>query len=283
MTDRTYQQQTEAITADKTGRVIPRSALRRQQIDLTAALVERPFRLQGDFLYADSNSTGVATVKLNNTSEDPIPMLSQASVEGLPFRDVFVSCAAQPGLVLNLWYGYQVKMRPPQQSVVISGGVSVLQTSFVQAQGPDQASSLQNAWVVAVNAGPVGGNLSFAGIENANGSGKRIYVDVINIRSSLADQVVVAQRPNLTGAGAAGMALQKKLTGGAASANTSRQGTQAAPLGGAVQTDEFQLAAQGRERRIYPNPWIVDPNSGIFLQAQVVNSLLALIMEGREY
>src|SRR5207245_11308728 len=117
------------------------TARRSQQIRLDNALVEQPFRLQGDFLYADNNSTGVATIKLNNTSEDPIPMLSQASVEGIPFRDVFVSAAAQAGLVLNLWYGYQARMRPPQSVVQVIG----LATAAGAPQGADLVVSTNHA------------------------------------------------------------------------------------------------------------------------------------------
>jgi hypothetical protein len=123
MPDRTYFEQTDPIRSDKTGRVVELTTLRRVQIKLDNALNEQPFRVPGDFLYADSDSNGRALIKLNNTSEDPMPFIAQAMVEGLPIKNCFVSCAAQPGLVLNLWFGYQARFRPPQNAIATIGSI----------------------------------------------------------------------------------------------------------------------------------------------------------------
>lgn len=133
MTDRTYRDQVDPITGDKRDRVIPVTNLRRIVIALDNALVEQRQQCYGDFLYADSNSTGTITVKLNSTSEDPIPLLAQASVEDHPMKDIFISCAPQAGRVLNLWYGYRARFRPPAQNIATIG--SILNTVSVQDLG----------------------------------------------------------------------------------------------------------------------------------------------------
>jgi len=109
--ERTYHEQVDPITRDKRADVIPRSALRRQQIKLDNALVAQPFRIRGDVIFLDRNSTGIIQVQLNNTSEDLLPMGSGDSIAGLPFEDFFVTSAAQPGLIANMWYGYSARFR----------------------------------------------------------------------------------------------------------------------------------------------------------------------------
>ena len=140
--DRTYRDQVDPITADKRGRVLVPTTLRRIVLALDVALVEERKQCNGDFLYVDTNSTGVITVKLNSTSEDPIPLTAQAAVEGVPMKDVFISCAAQPGKIINLWYGYQARFKPPSQSIATIGSI----TNPVGVQGP---RSLANGPVLA--------------------------------------------------------------------------------------------------------------------------------------
>ncbi|HYS76894.1 MAG TPA: hypothetical protein VEM38_12445 [Burkholderiales bacterium] len=100
--------------------MIPRSALRRQQIKLDNALNAQPFRLRGDVIFLDRNSTGVIQVQLNNTSEDLFPMAAGDGIEALPFEDFFVTSAAQAGLVVNLWYGYSARFKTFLSSTDIS-------------------------------------------------------------------------------------------------------------------------------------------------------------------
>jgi hypothetical protein len=135
--DRTYHDQVDPITADKRSRVIPRSNLRRKQILLDVALNAQVFRIEGDFVFFDSNTTGVGTVQLNNTSEDPWPALALSGIIDMPFQDLFITSAAQAGKVLNLWYGYRARFLNPVQAIATIGSI----IAPVTAQGPRGQSS----------------------------------------------------------------------------------------------------------------------------------------------
>lgn len=124
MRDQTYRDQVDPINADKRDRVIPRSNLRRLVVALDTAMVEQPYRVRGDFIYIDNNSTGTGTLKLNNTSEDPFPVLAQAGLVDMPFQDIFLSSSAQAGKVLNLWYGYRARFLSPSQNIATIGSIT---------------------------------------------------------------------------------------------------------------------------------------------------------------
>ena len=177
------QSQTDYATEDKTKRVLVRTGLRRKQIALDNALVEQPFRLNGDFLYADNLSTGSVTIKLNNTSEDPIPFTSQSSIEGWPIQDVFVSCAAQPGLVLNLWYGWEARIRPPQSVVQVIG----LATAFGAPQGADIPAFGGHVASGENISAALAANVSTVGLSGA--SAHDVYVDKIIVSTTVAGTI----------------------------------------------------------------------------------------------
>lgn len=130
--DTNYRTQVDPFYADKRHRVIPDFPLRRLVLPLDAARVEFLQKLSGDALFVDRLSTGLITVKLNGTSEDPIPLAALDGVEGFPIQDVLISNTAQPGLVINLWYGYQGRIRANSQTLTSIGTI----TNPVGVQGP---------------------------------------------------------------------------------------------------------------------------------------------------
>jgi len=122
--DRFYHDQVDPITADKRNRVIPRSNIRRLVVPLDVAGNDQPYRLRGDFLYADNNTTGNVTCKLNNTSEDPFPLLAQAGLTDMPFEDIYLTWSAQAGKVFNLFYGYKARFASPSQNIATIGSIT---------------------------------------------------------------------------------------------------------------------------------------------------------------
>lgn len=111
MPDQDYYAQTDGSRSDKTQRVHDAVAIRRLQLKLDNATGDQRYLLRGDFLHADSDSTGKVTIKLNNPTEDPIPFGAKATLEGLPIKEVFISWTAQAGLIVNLWFGYHARFR----------------------------------------------------------------------------------------------------------------------------------------------------------------------------
>jgi len=282
VTDRTYQEQTQSITSDKTGRVIPRSALRRLVIKLDNALVESQVRVQGDFLYADSNSTGVATIKLNQTSEDPIPFLAQASVEGFPIRDAFISCAAQPGLILNLWYGYEARIKPPQATVAVTSNPV---TVAGLPQGQDKDTSLGVVFSMFQADGAAVGINSAVQLMNPIGSGKRIYLDESGVYSNVANRQF-QQKISSTALNGNGVnAPVNQLAGsGVASIAQVRFSNGVAPPAATAFDQDTNAVALVYQRRAQPTrPIILDPGQGFFYLNTTQNEGMSAVFKWREY
>ena len=210
---KTWHEQTQYATEDKTSRVLVRSGLRRKVIALDNALVEQQARLNGDFLYADALSTGSITLKLNNTSEDPIPFSSQSSIEEWPIEDVFISCAAQPGKVLNLWYGWRARIRPPQNVVQLLGSVDLTTSAFGVPAQFDKDAFNGHAWYAASTQALVAGQNACLGIANPTGSGKDVYIDRIQASSSIVGSLFV-QSTTDNGLGTDLFAVIKKIADG---------------------------------------------------------------------
>ncbi len=193
--DRSYRDQVDPITRDKRADVIPRSALRRVQIKLDNALAAQSFRLRGDVIFLDRNSTGVIQVQLNNTSEDPFPMAAGDGIEGLPFEDFFVTSAAQPGLVMNVWYGYSVRFRTfLVANDIIDRAARQLgvltQTIAGTPQGLDKVTDANNAFFGRGGSQTGVGQFGALQIFNPVASGKTVYVDATLVESVAGDSIL---------------------------------------------------------------------------------------------
>lgn len=286
--DPTYRGQVDPVTADKRERVIPRSGLRRFQVKLDNALVEQEFTVRGDFLYADSDSTGKITVKLNNTSEDPMPFTAQARVRNYPLEKIYVSCAAQPGLVVNLWYGYAALIDPPQQIVSITGSVVLAQTAAGAPAGDDLIASNGNAFVMGFGINGAAGQFSMLQIFNPVASGKRIYldkIDVLNLGPPGAGTFPTLWKMVAALAGGTLFATNqtnRKLGAAAPSAET-RTLSSAATQGTVIDVQLDVGAVIGYAIAPARGPFILDPGNGLHVMSAGVAQLIEVRYEWREY
>lgn len=121
---RRYHELVDPLTADKRGRIIPAYGVRLYVLDLTTARAAVPLGLKGDVWFCDYNSTGVATIQNNNTSEGAMPALALAGLGNMPFDDLFITHAAQAGLVLNLWVGYGADFIAPTSAIATIGSIT---------------------------------------------------------------------------------------------------------------------------------------------------------------
>jgi hypothetical protein len=279
----TYREQTSYITADKTGQVIPRAGLRRLPLALDVAAVERQVILRGDYLYADSLSTGVITVKLNSTSEDPMPLQAQASVEGFPMKEAFLSWAAQPGLILNLWYGYQGRMRPPQSVVGLAPGTivavgSLPATAAGAPQGGDADSANSKAVIVNLFNAGVAAQVSGVAIANPAASGKTLYIDRLYLSSNLATLILADFEVDTFFTDVSAGAL--KLAPNALS--TARAKSQSNKV---INADSwtFNLTANESRDLVFTRPFVIPAGRCLALQTTVDQCVLNGFAEGREY
>ncbi len=122
--DPDYRRMVDPFTVDKRNRVIPTYGIRKKKILLDVALVQQEFKLLGDFVYVDYNSTGVAECSLNSPSEDAFPLLSLAGVQNIPYEGLYITAAAQAGLFLNLWYGYASQFISPTSAIATIGSIT---------------------------------------------------------------------------------------------------------------------------------------------------------------
>ena len=277
-------EQTGYATGDKTGRVLVRTGLRRKVFALDNAATEQFFRLNGDFLYADHLSTGTITVKLNNTSEDPIPFSSQSMVEGWPIEDVHISWAAQPGLVVNLWYGWQARIRPPQSVVQLSGGISVLQTALNAAQGLDQAVFNGKAMYGAATVGAVAAQNSYVQLFAANN--KQVYVESLWIEGAPAGTAFQIMSDTTVFATNVGAMNNKKLgTGGDGSTlNTLSAAGNPGSVSGIAEIGQIETANK-QLRFVFTTPLLLTTGNaqGLDVKCLTVNQGFTCGYETRSY
>lgn len=160
MQEQNYRDQTRPIEADKRGRIIPQMSVRLLLLDLTAARNEVQFKLEGDFLFADPDSTGRVYVRLNNSAADQWPIVAQGGIQDIPINDVFITHAAQVGSVMRLWYGYRARFLTPAQAISTIGTITnpVNVRDYGTAYGAKftstaflAAAATENVWAAAAN------------------------------------------------------------------------------------------------------------------------------------
>lgn len=110
--------------ADKRGILFPVGNIQAQAVDLTQARIKERIEIQGDFVFADSDSTGTGYLRFNNPSMPAMPFRTNTGVYGFPIKEVFLTNAAQVGKVLNLWYGYGARVIPPNQDITTIGSIT---------------------------------------------------------------------------------------------------------------------------------------------------------------
>lgn len=87
-----------------------------REVNLSFALTDEEFNFPGSVLFADSLSTGTATIKFDSKEAPAFPFKAATGLL-MPFRKFFLSCAAQAGDTLRLWYGFDVGIIPPNQDI----------------------------------------------------------------------------------------------------------------------------------------------------------------------
>lgn len=139
--------------------------------------------IAGNSLYSDQNLLqGVATIHfqdatLGNTSA-PITV-NPGFIAGVPFTQLLIENAAQPGYRLRVFYGVDIDFQPGTGGLVnVSGTVSVMdgakaRTAALQAFSGGISCALLAATYAAVE------------LSNPAGSGKNIYVESLLVSSGV--------------------------------------------------------------------------------------------------
>lgn len=110
---------------DKRSVIWPDANILQQSIALDSAFNPREIEIQGDFVYADSDSTGVLYIKFNGTAFPWIPMRPNFSLSGFPIRRAWIkNTSAQAGKTINLYWGYGARIIPPNQDITSIGSIT---------------------------------------------------------------------------------------------------------------------------------------------------------------
>lgn len=281
--DQRYRDQVSPITADKRDRVIPASNLRKLVLALDNARDNAHYVVHGDFLFADRDSTGSISVRLNSTGEDAWPLTAQDGVEDVPLKEIFVSNDAQAGKVLNLWYGYRARMRAGANSIASIG--SILNPVGLDPEyakyflfGDDETDDNEAFSLGVSQAGVVGQSSQFQ-IKNPAASPNTVYVHrawVQNLAVAANFGVSFHDADLATDAGA-GLSL---ASGGAAAQAHVRSGA------GVAVVNQFRSfsVANGFDREIVFLPAVkLAPGRGIVLTCSAINTAIAGGFVWREY
>jgi hypothetical protein len=100
--------------------------LERRVISLATALDNFELNVAGNVIYCDKLSTGSADIRFSSTSNDPLPVGANFGLEQMDFKRLYITCAAQAGKYLNLWFGSDVHIIPPNQDINNIGTVSLI-------------------------------------------------------------------------------------------------------------------------------------------------------------
>jgi hypothetical protein len=96
----------DALQGNKRPTDYPVSHFQNITLDLSVAHRNARLEIQGDFIYVDPDSIGIAQIGFNNPQLTKIDAYPGFSLHGFPIKDVYITNIAQPGGLLSIWYGY---------------------------------------------------------------------------------------------------------------------------------------------------------------------------------
>jgi len=262
----------------------------RRVLALDQALNQFEVNVPGDFIYLDQNSTGIISYVLDSNDPNAPAMPAGANwyQGGVPYRKLYITSAAQPGKIVNLWYGWSAHFTPPNSAIQSIGSIinpvtvgSV--TNPVEVKPVPGVPDIQASTPVVNGGMRTAENISFAFIDavvsaagqypqiqfwNPLGTGKNAYFNRLEIGSGSSGYVGLS----ITNAQIAGVlkaAPQTKYAGAALASVVQIYSLSAAALaswsfGGSVQAGSVPpaiLLAPGDD------PIAIPPGYGLILQS----------------
>lgn len=248
--------------------------------------VAQPFaekEIEGDFIYADSDSTGTIYVRFNNPAMPEIPVRTNFGIYGFPIRRIFVRWDAQAGKTVNLLYGYGAQIIPPNQDITTIGSI----TNPVNLDPEDaryflfgdDESADGEAFIGGSPVAPVAAQVGFVQLFNPAGSGRILYVDAAQQWDGTAADRMELRRHNAA-IGAVVATLTNKNAGGAAPLAEVRFGTTAAIAGTLVGV--YAALANTMNERKFKAPLRIPEGFGYHFNSFTVNHSIGITYEWRE-
>lgn len=253
--------------------------MQREVLDLSIARNVQEFRVHGDFLYADSDSTGVAYVQINGPTMPPFPFRASTGIHGFPYRTLSITNAAQAGLILNLWYGYGAKIIPPNQDIANIGTIATI-TNPITLNGWNGINRLGSPGFFGTSSRTPASQMQIE-LRNPVGSGITILVD--SIRFSLGTAGLAEMRMgSYTALANLEMAGVNKNVGGSAAGGTIRYESLAGAVGTLVQYLFVPSSASVFNEIKFEEPVILSESEAIHIRNPTAASNLTCSYEWRE-
>lgn len=252
-------------------------------IALDNAREAQEFRFFGDFLFADSDSTGTVYVQINGPTMPKFPFKASTGIKGFPYRTLSISNIAQAGKVVHLWYGYGAQIIPPNQDIAsISSIVNPVNLDPEDARyflfGDDETADGE-AFHANSSAGAVAAQVAFVQLFNPAASGKILYIDAFDVGDGTAADRIEMRQHNAA-IGALINTGVNKNDGGAAGVAQFRAGASAAPGGTVIRN--FIVAVNTELRVSLKAPIRLTEGRGISLISFTVNHAIIGGFEWRE-
>jgi hypothetical protein len=246
-------------------------------------------QIQGTAFFIDKGAdVGLATLHIQDQTNTPVNSINvfPGDAYDVPFTFVVIENTAQPGKVLRIHYGTDISFKPGLGgNVTFTGGVAILQTAAGAPQGADQTVSNGNAFAVSVAQGATPAQLSMIQCSNPAASGKRMYLDSIDLRQTdgAADTYFVGYLNAELGSAIGAQATTRKSDGstGVSSTRGRTDATGAAP--GPIITGVVTLAVNDFRTLTFNPPLKCDQGNGITVRRQTVNLICAATFHFREY
>jgi len=244
------------------------------------------------FMIDKGTDVGIAQLHIQDQS---IPAANSVNVfpgdayNNVPFTFIVIENLAQPGKVLRIHYGTDIVFLPGLGgNVLFTGGVAITQTKSGAPANGDVDSDGNFAFENSGQIAALAANFQFIGVVNPTGSGKRIYVDALNIVSSAADVLFVRDGNDTNGLqfGAVARSVAQKSAAGVAGIGaifTGNSGSGNMTGSSGNPRAIHGVAANITTRVVFTRPHILDAGRGLFVVSGAVNLGLFVSEEHREY
>ncbi len=265
------------INADKRGVLSPFANVQKKVLLLDNATNQEELRVEGDFVYADPLSTGLIGVKYNADAMPAFPFRASTGVRGFPYKTLLLNWAAQPGLVLNLWYGFGAEIIPPNQDIANIGSIGSITAAVTLAEWIGKNRVASPGFIGAESRTPV--NNAEIQLFNPAASGFTVYLDKIIVSGGAGLWTFYRHTAALANAGA--ILRNKNLaTAAAAPAAQVRWGDAVGVTG----TSFAIMGANAAEALVIPyeEPIILTEGTGIHLRRSVAGGISNVMFEWRE-
>jgi hypothetical protein len=249
-------------------------------LDLGTARAGELVNIQGDFLYLDQDSTGKIYVQLNSDRaiEPAMPLTSNAGLQRVPFESIYITHAAQPGDTVNLWYGWDANIIPPNQDIASIG--EILEPVTVEGAPSLVRALAGQSYHGSVLSPATSSQRSRVRINNPPGSGKMVVIQ--QVFATVGGNGEIKFEANLTGNlsnTVGGIFATQKNDGGALYSGEARFSHETSVASFSNSSRQFFVVSGNPFRLLDGDPIILPENRTLTVWCTTVNTALSVTFD----